>query len=636
MKQVTAKPVFKEGPPGYAFKNGKLYDFNKRYILVLRPWPDPRSWLKRRSHDWKSNRRFADQFLTGNLFAAGAENELPRRELPPPMNEYTAALRNTEEWQARQKKGEEIRLRYRRIMAQYFDHIPPVVRSELLRYPGRKWHLLNVFARCPGAVDLSRSNPALLYALASNWVFHKPAVKSPMRAARSLVCRKQRDILKWLHFPPREPVRRILSRVAPESLSVVTLLTLRKALRRKTVVKTLAHIRRINTGVIRLVNRDEYRELLTPRLLNDVGQDREQDGQIPPILTILSDALQMMRYGDDPAKQPKAFVSLRQLKAAHDRRARQEAAAYVTNSNLSSVPVQLPPPPFAGTETILPIQTIGDLYREGEEMHHCAFSYAERIVKGSEYVYRVVAPVRATLSIQNHGKIWTPGQLVEVCNKPVAAEIRQQVFRDLLRSPRTTVAMPEDDYEDPIVTMVSGVGPDLEVGAPEEDQANSGDPIAQTRLAERFWHGYGVQRDVQQAIEWFHCAAEQGYSRAQNTLGWLYAQGADVQQDDAEALKWYRLAAENGDAMGQFNLGWMLENGRGCPSDKMAAIAWYEKAASAGSASGQFHYDRLQSDAPGKPQDQTPATWWIGMTAEMEVGDAEAQCNEGPPRVRSQ
>jgi hypothetical protein len=54
--------------------------------------------------------------------------------------------------------------------------VPAEVRMELERYAERRWHLLSVMARCPGALDLSRANPALLFALANNWVFHKPAV----------------------------------------------------------------------------------------------------------------------------------------------------------------------------------------------------------------------------------------------------------------------------------------------------------------------------------------------------------------------------------------------------------------------------------------------------------------------------
>ena len=100
----------------------------------------------------------------------------------------------------------------------FVHSLPREVREELRRYAERKWHLLNLFARCPGALDLSRSNPGLAYALASNWAFHKPAVARPIRAARSLVHKKQKAILEWLGFPATEPARRILAKIRPKSL----------------------------------------------------------------------------------------------------------------------------------------------------------------------------------------------------------------------------------------------------------------------------------------------------------------------------------------------------------------------------------------------------------------------------------
>jgi hypothetical protein len=43
----TMKSDFKEGRRGLAFKDGKLFEFTKRHVLVLSPWPDPRAWFKR-------------------------------------------------------------------------------------------------------------------------------------------------------------------------------------------------------------------------------------------------------------------------------------------------------------------------------------------------------------------------------------------------------------------------------------------------------------------------------------------------------------------------------------------------------------------------------------------------------------
>ncbi len=61
---------------------------------------------------------------------------------------------------------------------------------------------------------------------------------------------------------------------------------------------------------------------------------------------------------------------------------------------------KFPQPPFAGTDTIQPINNIDLLLSEGREMHHCVASYAERIMRRRCYIYKVCEPERATLEIE--------------------------------------------------------------------------------------------------------------------------------------------------------------------------------------------------------------------------------------------
>jgi hypothetical protein len=428
----------------------------------------------------------ADQFLSNHLFAVGTESTLPSRERPLPVDEDSAVRREG----SAERRAREIELRHRKIMAQYFDLIPAAPRAELLRYQTRRWHLLNVFAKCPGAVDLSRNNPALLYALASNWVFHKPAVKSPLRAARGLVNKKQRDILKWLRFPHDESVRKILSRVVPESLNVVNLLALRQAVRRRKPVKLLAHVRRINTGVIRLVCQVDYEDYLTTQLLNDVGQDREQDARFAPVVITLRDTLRMIYETDGAAEHPQAFASLRRLKAEHDQRAREYGdnfrIAFADPWEPLRFSKMFPEPPFAGNENIVPIRTPFELRAEGEDMHNCVFSYVNRIAEGQEYAYRVLAPFRGTLSLLKRDRRWVPGQLVWVCNKMAPDEIRQQVYRELLDTPRGAA-----------VTA-------------KEFLANPKAPNAQPQRATKCMERHEVPWDAKEALQWFRRSADMG------------------------------------------------------------------------------------------------------------------------------
>jgi hypothetical protein len=71
-------------------------------------------------------------------------------------------------------------------------------------------------------------------------------------------------------------------------------------------------------------------------------------------------------------------------------------------------------------------------------MHNCVFSYVHRVAEGHEYVYRVQTPVRGTLSIRKQDRLWAPGEFVEVCNTIVPEDVRERVFHELFRSPRTS------------------------------------------------------------------------------------------------------------------------------------------------------------------------------------------------------
>lgn len=309
--------------------------------------------------------------------------------------------------------------------------IPPDILSDLMRYSNRRWHILNLLARCSGAFDLGHSNPALLYALASNWVFHKPVVTQPIRAARSLMNVNQKQILTWLGFPGTETVRHIMRKIVPASLTVEALLYLRESLHDPDVTKCLSHLDRINAGVLRLVTDQKYRVYLSPRLLNDIGIDHNQDEPHPPFLALFKDTL-MMADMVDRKNCPRRFTSLARLYGVHD-----ELSRYVmpvVMAKACALPTRLPVPPFAGTDSIRPILTPTELFSEGLEMKHCAAIRAMGVAEGQEYLYRVFSPVRATLGICRHKAGWQPGQLFKECNVTVDPDVRNALFAELFRS----------------------------------------------------------------------------------------------------------------------------------------------------------------------------------------------------------
>ena len=85
-------------------------------------------------------------------------------------------------------------------------------------------------------------------------------------------------------------------------------------------------------------------------------------------------------------------------------------------------------------------QGLGDwLERAGRcrlRQHNCVAGYAERVAGGDTYIYRVLAPQRATLSLVRwSGGGWPIGELLRAGNSPVSAATRRSV-REWLENSR--------------------------------------------------------------------------------------------------------------------------------------------------------------------------------------------------------
>ncbi|MFP5383574.1 MAG: PcfJ domain-containing protein [Gammaproteobacteria bacterium] len=88
-----------------------------------------------------------------------------------------------------------------------------------------------------------------------------------------------------------------------------------------------------------------------------------------------------------------------------------------------------PQPPLPGTAEIQPVLSIAELREEGRTMHHCVATYAERIIRGSGYVYRVMRPERATLYLEKDAVgHWRARELRLACNRSVTRLTRYRVI----------------------------------------------------------------------------------------------------------------------------------------------------------------------------------------------------------------
>jgi len=430
---MARRTHFKRGAWGVAFKNGKFYDFTDTHVLVIKGWPDPRGWFKRRSHGFKPTRKFADRLFSQPHFLKDTPAP-PKPTIPFTLPNGQMILQGVVIPEEKRARGE-----YNGWVARtlFTGTIPEEIRQELERFSNRRWHLLNLLARCPQSLDLSRSNPALFYALASNWVYHKPAVTRPMKAARSLIGKKQTVIQGWLGFPATESVRKLLAKIDAMAVDVESLLYLREALKNPLCLKLLQHLPRINRQALMIGSDRRTIEHASPRLLKDVigiSVEMNPEGDPVEVLDAYRLMLDTVRMANivDWQRCPRKFTSLQRLQAVHDElSARMDVVLLREKYEL---PEKFGEPPFQGTEGIIPIATPEELCREGHVQKNCVGSYMTFALEGTQYFYRVEQPVRATLSLVLKGEVWEPDQLFKACNAPVDPETKKQIFGELLKT----------------------------------------------------------------------------------------------------------------------------------------------------------------------------------------------------------
>ena len=296
----------------------------------------------------------------------------------------------------------------------WFAEIPQSIRDTVSRFKKRHWHLLSFLAQCgPAAFDLAVSSPATSFAVASNWVFHRPAVRQPLRSARSLLRHDQKVIQQWLGFPPTEATRKLLRKIVPMSIDVSSLLYLRESLSgedARLIGNRLAHLRRINSGVLRIVTDPELLSIASPNFLAEVSEDGGQDRR-PRSAWRLNDVQRMLKIMRSNKPPPVVRNGLH-LTELHD----SLVDEIDRGGGLENVDVRFPEPPLLGTNKIVPLTDVRSLVEEGREQKNCVASYIGDILRGRVFIYRVISE-RATLSVVRKGHRWVIGELVASCNR---------------------------------------------------------------------------------------------------------------------------------------------------------------------------------------------------------------------------
>lgn len=147
-----------------------------------------------------------------------------------------------------------------------------------------------------------------------------------------------------------------------------------------------------------------------------------------------------------------------------------------------------------------------------------------------------------------------------------------------------------------------------------EEAAIYDDFDAQVRMGNFYFSGLpllNIMPDYNQAVEWYHKAAEKGSDHAQNNLGNMYAFGLGVPQDYEKAFHWYSQAARKMDLMALSNMANCYYLGRGVTRDYAQAAKYHSKAAHLGHPNSQEVLGEMYLKGHGVKQNYAQAVYWF-------------------------
>jgi hypothetical protein len=328
--------------------------------------------------------------------------------------------------------------------------------------------LLKYFQLGQGAVELYRANRGIGFILACCGRFNRPL--SPEAIAR-MVYWPQRRILEYIRFPDTELFRQVLRSLTGYQLRVDFLRRLRGLYHSRAAVALLQHTKVINQEAVQWLQRTQYREIYTPRLITEVaGLD------VAEVIKIHgADDLQLLgeaaRFG---LWKKRPIHSLRHL------------AKQVTlvRSSIGTVDAPLPPPPTEGDLSIVPLRTADEMVREGRELVHCLGQTMHLLsaLHGRSVYYKVLWPKRGTLEIlRDAGGICSLGQFRWAGNEePESKELASMDHRmaQLVGSAYRTRTNPEDADG-----SLANCGPNLGLSVTNAPAADPGRLIKGTHAA---------------------------------------------------------------------------------------------------------------------------------------------------------
>jgi len=153
--------------------------------------------------------------------------------------------------------------------------------------------------------------------------------------------------------------------------------------------------------------------------------------------------------------------------------------------------------------------------------------------------------------------------------------------------------------------------------------ADQGIPLAQYRIGLMTFNGFGVKRDVTQAIPYITAGAEGGVPEAQAFLAFFYlSSNTFAPQDFSKAAKWAKKAADQGNEIGEVLFAMVLLNGQGVQQDSEKALSLLQKNAAQDNIFANYELGKMMLVGRGIAKDLAQAKLLLKKSTTINSGVA--------------
>jgi len=287
----------------------------------------------------------------------------------------------------------------RRALASFRGIFPNDIASAVERFRSHQWPLLHALRQSYSLIELASDNPALFYLFACKHWYASLHGRLPTLDGIS-----RRHIANHLGFPGSRGVVKILRKVEPESVCVSDWDTLRAVFAEPNhpAMKSLQHMPTVNLGVLSILMNDRIRSWAAPALLEQVAELSAERYRARIANRLETVAEMFSTVHPDCAPRPARSLDelddlYRELRETfvEAQEAREIAEAARAKAG------RFPQPPLPDLDhQIVALSSARALEREGEEQSNCVATYADRVVSGRCFIYKVTTPQRCTLAIK--------------------------------------------------------------------------------------------------------------------------------------------------------------------------------------------------------------------------------------------